>query len=330
MKQIVRWLLMLMIAAALAMGGCARVQPALPGASGPSPTPGPLAAAWTPGQLEVHVIDVDHGDAQLIVSPTGETMLIDCARVEKAPKVARYLRDVLGTLTVDYLVMTHYDPDHDGGCAPLLYEYGLRVRRAVLDRGGNRDEVSAAHYHNYYDAVSDAKLNLVRQRVRVGDTIDMGERLNVSVLSVGDIDTRTALGVPIVGENDNSIVLWLTMGRFDYWTGGDLSGEDTANYANVEAAIIPHVPRPADAMRANHHGSRYNNSAALLDALQPSAILVSATTTVTNYYTLYRIKTHGDAYCTQIVTNCDAYGDIVLTSVDGETFSVEGKSYTSR
>ncbi|MCI0478482.1 MAG: hypothetical protein L0Y55_19745 [Anaerolineales bacterium] len=33
-----------------------------------------------PNQLEIHLLAVKHGDAQLIISPTGETLLIDAGR----------------------------------------------------------------------------------------------------------------------------------------------------------------------------------------------------------------------------------------------------------
>ena len=48
----------------------------------PTLTTAPMADKWTPGQLEIHVLDVQHGDAQLIVSPSGETLLIDVGREE--------------------------------------------------------------------------------------------------------------------------------------------------------------------------------------------------------------------------------------------------------
>ena len=298
------------------------------GVAAPSATP--MAARWTPGQLEIHLLEVEHGDAQLIVSPTGETMLVDCARIEFATKVAQYLREVLGEATVDYLVLSHYHTDHLGAFVPLLRDEGLKVRKAILDRGGGRDELDEGAYRAYYDYVTDPAHNLKRVRLRPGDTIDMGPRMTVRVLAVGDVDTRTNAGVSVVGENDSSLVLWLTFGRFDYYTGGDLSGVDSFRYANVEKAVIPLLPRQADAAKANHHAIEYNNNPEFLAALRPQVLLVSGNTGLIKLATLKRLEEHSDVYITEPIPGKQAYGDIVLTSKDGDTFVVEGRAYTSK
>lgn len=298
-----------------------------------------MAARWTPGELQIHLMEVEHGDAQLIVSPTGETMLVDCGRVEFAAKVAQYLREVLGEATVDYLVLTHYHTDHIGGFVPLVRDEGLKIRKAILDRGGGRDEtgrfdavdnMDEKPYQAYFDYVTDPAHGLKRVRVRAGDTIDMGPKMTVRVLTVGDVDTRTNAGVPVVGENDNSVGLWLTFGRFDYWTGGDLSGVDSSRYANVEAGAIALLPRAADAAKSNHHGVDYNNSPAWVAALNPRAILMSGNSGVIRLSLLQRLEKQGDVYITEPVAGRPTYGDIVLTSKDGETFTVEGTAYTSK
>jgi len=317
-----------------ALAGCAPVStpvPPTPTATvAPAPSATPMAKRWTPGQLEIHLLEVEHGDAQLIVSPTGETMLIDCARLEFAPKVAQYLREVLGEATVDYLVLSHYHTDHVGAFVPLVRDEGLKIRKAVLDRGGGRDELDEAKYHDYFDYVTDPAHNLKRVRLRPGVTIDMGPRMTVRVLTVGDVDTRTNAGVPVVGENDSSVVLWLTFGRFDYYTGGDLSGADSFRYANVEKAVISLLPRQADAAKANHHAVEYNNSPEFMAALSPQALLISGNTGLIKLATLKRLDEHSDLYITEPIPGWEASGDIVLASKDGDTFVVEGKTYTSK
>ncbi len=325
------------------LGGCAPtavpVSPpaASPAAADVAPTAAPSPAAtamampWTPGQLEVHLLDVGHGDAQLIVSPTGETMLIDCGRVEYAPKIARYLTEVLGEPTVDYLMMSHYHMDHLGAFVPLVRDEGLTIRKAILDRGGGRDELSDSAFVAYYDYLTDPAHRLRRVRVRPGDEIDLGSRISVSVLAVGDVDTRTNAGVPVVAENDNSIALWLRFGRFDYFTAGDLSGEASSAYADIESAVIPLLPGQADAMKANHHCQPANNRAEFIAALNPQAILVSGNNSVVRWQPLTRLEKHCPVYITSsdIVAH-KGHGDIVLTSRDGEQFTIEGDLYISR
>ena len=297
----------------------------------PAPTVTPMAQEWTPDQLEIHVMAVDHGDAQLIVSPTGETLLIDGAREEFAARTAQYLREVLGDAAVDYLLVTHYHVDHIQGIAPLFENEGLEVRKAVLDRGGDRQEYDSDHYRAYYDYVTDPTHGLTRVRVRLGDQIDLGPRLSLDVLAVGDIDTHTNVGVPIQeDDNDNCIALWLTFGEFDYWTGGDLSGVDSIRYADIETAVIPYLPREADVYRANHHAIGYNSNPAFVEALNPRVTIASTYHAVADWNTVLRLEAQSDLYMTGSVPAHQAYGDIVLSSKDGKTYMVEGNVYTSK
>jgi len=297
----------------------------------PTPTATPMAQRWTPGQLEIHVLDVKHGDAQLIVSPTGETLLIDVAREEFAPKIAQYLREVLGEAAVDFVMLSHYHVDHIQGAVPLLRDHGIVVRRAVLDRGGDQQEYDSEHYRAYYDYVTDPAHGLKRIRVYMGDMIDMGPEITVEVLAVGDIDTRTNLGIPVQeNDNDNCIALWLTLGKFDYWTAGDLSGVDSIRYADIESAVIPLLPRQVDVYRANHHAIDYNSNPDFLAALNPTVTLASTSHEVVGWETILRLEKYGDVYITDQIPAHKAYGDIVLTSHDGETYTVEGKTYTSK
>lgn len=85
--------------------------------------------------------------------------------------------------------------------------------------------------------------------------------------------------VPI--ENKLSIAFRVSYGKFDYFTGGDLSanGDETLSPAdawkNVEAPV-GQVTGPVEAMKANHHGSWDANSAAFLGHLRPRVIVVGS------------------------------------------------------
>jgi competence protein ComEC len=294
-----------------------------------TPSPTPMVQRWTPGQLEIHILFVKHGDTQLIISPTGETMLID-VNTGYAEKTASFLRDVLGKAEVDYLLVTHYHEDHIGGIVPLLSEQGVKIRRAVLDRGGDSTEYTSSIYRTYYNYVNNPENHLTRFRLKVGDTIDMGAQLSISVLAAGDVDTNTNLGLPVIDDNDNSIALWLTFGKFDYWTGGDLTGVDSIRFTNIEAAVIPSIPRPVDVYRANHHSIGYNSSPEFVAALNPTVVLVSTSFEVVDWKTLLRLEKGSDVYITDQVPVHNASGDIRLTSQDGNTYFVEDKYYISK
>ena len=75
--------------------------------------------ATAAGRLSVHFIDVEGGQATLIVAPTGESMLIDAGWGERdAQRIAKVVH-AIGLTRLNYLLLTHYHKDHAGGVVPL-------------------------------------------------------------------------------------------------------------------------------------------------------------------------------------------------------------------
>lgn len=319
----------------------------------PAPIPPPTApptlesfsstqvGKWKPGQLEIVLLDVMHGDAQLIVAPNGKTLLIDAADVPFASVVADKLTKILGKPEVDYFLASHYHIDHIGALVPLFRNYGFVVRNAVLDRGGGRGAYDSATYRGYYDYVNDPYREFKHIQLSTGDQIELDPAIKLDVLAVGDSTSHTNCGISVVGidDNDYSIVLWLTLGRFDYWTAGDLDGVDSPTATDVESACARLAPRPADLMKADHHSIERNNNANLLKSLQPQAVLVSLDT-MGNTQALLRLVRYGRIFATNriialgedrktpiVIEDSD---DLIVTSRDGTEFIIEGNIFTSR
>ena len=84
------------------------------------------AGTWRQGELNVYWFDVDQGDAQLIVGPTGKTLLIDLGENAwntkgvntNATAVAAEIRNICGTgsspVHLDYVMNSHLHLDHIG------------------------------------------------------------------------------------------------------------------------------------------------------------------------------------------------------------------------
>ncbi|MCD9027718.1 hypothetical protein LDO26_05800 [Luteimonas sp. BDR2-5] len=82
-------------------------------------------------------------------------------------------------------------------------------------------------------------------------------------------------------ENNLSIAFKVSYGRFDYFTGGDLSSHDEETTFGQEAwkdieTPVARATGPVDAMKANHHGSWDANSTAFLGTLRPRVIVVGS------------------------------------------------------
>ncbi|MBW1881035.1 MAG: MBL fold metallo-hydrolase, partial [Deltaproteobacteria bacterium] len=80
------------------------------------------------------------GEATLIVGPDGTSVLIDVANDAHDGAVREAIQTHVGTLRVDWVVLTHYHADHIGGFDALFDpddKEPVTVARGVVVRGGH-------------------------------------------------------------------------------------------------------------------------------------------------------------------------------------------------
>src|SRR5262245_10168529 len=77
--------------------------------------------AQTVPPLRVYWIDVEGGAATLIVTPAGESVLVDAGNpgARDPGRIARTAKEVARVQRIDYMVVTHLHIDHFGGVADL-------------------------------------------------------------------------------------------------------------------------------------------------------------------------------------------------------------------
>src|SRR5437899_5283092 len=95
---------------------------------------GLAAAAESPRGLDIHFIDTEGGAATLIVTPAGESVLIDCGNpgTRDADRIAK-TAEAIGLKAIDHLIITHWHLDHYGGVGRLskllpihhYYDHGI-------------------------------------------------------------------------------------------------------------------------------------------------------------------------------------------------------------
>jgi len=80
-----------------------------------------LRAGAADGTLDVYWVDVEGGGATLIVTPAGESVLIDSGYPGErdAKRIFEVATREAGVKQIDHLVTTHYHLDHFGGAATL-------------------------------------------------------------------------------------------------------------------------------------------------------------------------------------------------------------------
>src|SRR5580693_5604362 len=121
------------------------------GATSPS---GAASAGAKP--LQIYFIDVEGGQATLVVSPSGQSLLIDTGwpgyEGRDADRILAAAHQA-GITELDYVLITHYHRDHVGG-VPQLVD-GIKVG-TFLDHGPNLEdsEVTRTDYAAYEKAIA--------------------------------------------------------------------------------------------------------------------------------------------------------------------------------
>jgi len=235
------WLALLAFLALAWVAGCRGAA-----AQGPKPT----------GQLRVDFLDVGQGDAALVTSPAGKTVLIDGGLAEAGDAVSAYL-DARRIAMLDLVFLTHRHADHLGGL------------RAVVDKHGARMFLDAPYPHEIqeYDrllALLDKQHVPIRQAER-GRTIDLGGGARLTLLGPPEpplSNTRSDV-------NANSVVSRIDFGKVGVLLAADAEAQTERwlldSQANLRAAVL----------KVAHHGGRYSSTPRFLQAVQPLVAVVS-------------------------------------------------------
>lgn len=235
----------------------------------------------------MYVVDVEGGKALILISPNGQTMLIDAGfpgfnnrdaiRIEEAAKAA-------GISKFDYLVVTHYDLDHvnnvPGTVARIPASTFVDHGAPVVKDPGTLQAVAA-----YEEVAAKAK----RMVVKPGDKIPFGPVEILVVTSGGELLKTPVKGGGIPNpfcaevqpmswgrvnedssENAASVGLLFTYGKFRMLDLADLTW-------NKEVALMcpTNLIGTVDLFMVSHHGHNISNSPALVNAIQPRVTVMN-------------------------------------------------------
>ena len=226
--------------------------------------------------LQIYFVDVEGGQATLIVSPAGQSLLIDTGwagfngrdsdRIVAAARVA-------GVKQLDYLLITHYHRDHVGGVAQLADRMKIGT---FVDHGPNQEDsdVTREDYAAYQKVLGRAK-HLV---LGPGDGLPMsgitiraltaaGEHITDPLPGAGEAN-RYCSSEPAppddLTENARSLGILLAYGKFRMIDLGDLTKKK-------ELALVCPNNRvgTVDLYVVTHHGFDQSNAKSIVWALHP-------------------------------------------------------------
>lgn len=217
-----------------------------------------VAVALPHPGLTVRVIDVGQGDAAL-VQCGGRQMLID-----GGPD-----RSVLAGLgrgmpafdrDIDVVVLTHPHADHYLGLIGVMERY--RVRR-LLSSGANSDVAEYAAFLRAAEAEGARP-----EPLRAGDRIALGD------CAMADVLWPVAGAADADDPNEASVVLHVRRADATSPSAAVLLTGDATD--DVERALLASgVDVAADVLKVGHHGSRSSSTGEFLDAVAPTAAIIS-------------------------------------------------------
>jgi len=228
--------------------------------------------------LELYWIDVEGGAATLIVSPSGESMLIDTGWAVGGRDAKRIYAatQLAGLKKIDYLLISHFHPDHVGGLSELVKM--IPVGR-YFDHG-DAIEKENQQWLDSYTAASAGKRTIVKP----GDQIPLKGVAVLVVSSDGKLLARPVRGsgpnplctdaenkAPLSPENQRTAGMLLTYGKFKYLNLIDLDWEK-----EMELACPVNKLGTVTLYQTSRHGSFDGAGApAFLGAIKPQVVVVN-------------------------------------------------------
>jgi competence protein ComEC len=242
------------------------------------------AGAQTRTTLDIYVIDVEGGNATLLVPPSGESLLIDTGNV--APEAA--IRDAERILAatqdarltqIDHLIITHWHGDHFGGVAELAKRIPIKH---FIDHGANVQPAPAADdfiAKVYPELYAKAKHTVVKPGDKIAVAgLDVrvvtaaGETIKAPLPGAGAPNPYCASFKP--GDNNAedpmSVGVFIKFGKFRTVHLGDLT-------RNKEFELMCPNSRigAVDLFLGLHHGQASSNSEVVIHATHPRVAIMN-------------------------------------------------------
>ena len=258
---------------------------------------GVLALRAAGKTLDIYFIDVEGGQATLIVSPQGRTLLVDTGypsdgTFQSTPRDPRSARDAqrilaaaksAGVSRIDTLVATHFHADHAGGVVELAQ---LLPIAGFVDHGQVNPEAETGVtgtlnvFARYAAVRAKGRHTVARPGERLpADGFDAvilssdGRTITKPLARAAGSNSACAAAATAPGdphENPRSVGFLLTFGRFTFLDVGDLTGAPLFALT-CPKDLVGHV----DVYLVAHHGGDDAADLATFSALTPRVAVLN-------------------------------------------------------
>ena len=208
-------------------------------------------SCFAAGALKINVINVGEGDA-ILIQTEGRSALIDTGGMLSGYQLVNFLKDN-NLARLDYLILTHPDPDHIGGAFFIVP--ALEIGR-IFDNGQDLPDDDILRWY----------ARLVRAKgtyraLKTGDVLRLGGTV-LEVLWPDEANITASF-------NANSLVIMLNYAGFRCLFTGDL------NNAGEKILLEKARDLKADVLKVGHHGYLDATSPQFLAAVSPGYAVIS-------------------------------------------------------
>lgn len=200
-------------------------------------------------RLHVYFLDVGQADSTFIITPDGESILIDAGNAEDGERIVKLLKSA-GIKRLDYLIATHPHADHIGGMEDVVKSFDIG------DLYMTNAQTNSRTFENLLLAIKEKNEPILR--ASSGTLLFEKDGISASFVAP-NADSYEDL-------NNYSAVLKLTYGQTSFLFTGDAekTSEDQIR-SNIKC----------DVLKVGHHGSSSSTTKNFLKKTEPKYAVIS-------------------------------------------------------